>query len=553
MTVVEFTETSPLAITGGYDETDIAGMTGTKWEGILVVEGAETGDGREFVPNSITWAEMPLPLRRNIEDSHGGVPTTKAVLVGRIDAVWRDPDNPLQIRGRGVFDDAGEHGAEAVRLIKGKFLKGVSVDPDDIKDSDVELVFPDVDENASDEEQLMQMFATPEKTIFHAGRLRAATLCDIPAFVEAQIWLADEAAPATIVAAADSAHFGLLSDRPWHGPAQETRLRGNTTAAKLRQSFAHVRTGDAQTTSFSRFLHHEIDESGTVGPANVTAVLAAMRTINAGRASTLSSGERLAAYEHLAQHMRAAGLVPPPYEPGDVLVASSSPYPERPPRAWFENPQFTALTPLTITDDGHIFGHGAAWNSCHTSFADVCTTAPREGEHSYFRLGEVVTAEGDHIAVGTITLGTGHASTRGLTASKAVEHYDNTGTAVAFVASGEDEHGIWISGAIRPGTPEQRVTELRAAALSGDWRRIGGQLRLVAFLAVNHPGFPVPRLSTFVSKSQQLSLVASGVVTQDMRPAVVEDHSAIMARLARSIGRDPKSRLNELKSRVHKG
>jgi hypothetical protein len=39
------------------------------------------------------------------------------------------------------------------------------------------------------------------------------------------------------------------------------------------------------------------------------------------------------------------------------------------------------------------------------------------------------------------------------------------------------------------------VYELQAAGqVSGDWRRIGGQLRLVGLLAVNVPGFPVPKM-----------------------------------------------------------
>src|SRR6185369_7547589 len=94
-------------------------MNGTPWEGILAVEGVPTGDGREFAPNALTWADMPLPLRWNVEDSHGGMPTTKTVLVGRIDNVWRNPDNPLEIRGNGVFDDQGTNGAEALRLVQG--------------------------------------------------------------------------------------------------------------------------------------------------------------------------------------------------------------------------------------------------------------------------------------------------------------------------------------------------------------------------------------------------------------------------------------------------
>lgn len=544
MTTETFSPSSA-AVTGGYSLGD---MTGTPWEGVLAVEGVPTGDGREFAPNALTWADTPLPLRWNIEDSHGGMPTTKTVLVGRIDQVWRNPENPLEIRGSGVFDDQGTNGGEALRLVQGAFLRGLSIDPDDISEADIEYVYPE-GQDPEDDELLSLFGAMPELTRFHAGRIRATTLVDTPAFVEAQLWLTTNTVETGVTA---SAHFAAeLSDRPWNGPSHERRLGGSLSAGHARLAFAHVHTGpDVQ--SSARFLHHEVADGGAIGAANLTACSSGIRTINAGRAATLSDGERRAAYTHLAEHLRAAGLTPPPYESGETLVASS--YPDRPPSAWFMNPKFTELTPLTVTEDGHIFGHGAAWGTCHTGFSGECRTPPAEpgGAHTYFRLGEVLTAEGDRVAVGTITLGTGHASTQRITATQAVEHYDNTGTAIAYVATGEDEFGIWYSGAIRPGTSQTRINELKAAGqLSGDWRRIGGALRLVAFLAVNHPGFPVPRTSLFVSAGQQLSLVAAGMVPQSARAVHTGvGTQAALQRIAKSIGRDTESRLSELRTRV---
>lgn len=549
---VELAVSGPAVTGDGGSYADMAAMNGTPWEGILAIEGSPTGDGRQFAENAITWAEPPLPLRHNIEDSHGGMPTTKTVLVGRIDEVYRDPMNPLQIMGRGVFDDQGTHGAEALRLVQGKFLKGVSVDPDDISDADVELVFPETESEGDVIDEMAEFFMTPELTIFHAGRLRAATLVDIPAFVEAQIWLSDGAPTTSAVAA--SAHFERLSDRTWSGPAQEARLSGRMTVKAARTAFAYVSTGSGETVAktSTRFLHHEIGEDGAIGHANLTACAASMRTINSGRAEALSEQDRRSAYDHLAQHLRTAGLVPPPYESNETITASNYAGLERPPTEWFQDPKFTEVTPLTVTDDGRVFGHGAAWGTCHTSFGDACVTPPSEGEHAYFRLGEVVTADGSRVAVGTLTLGTGHAPTRNFTASQAAEHYDNTGTVVAVVASGEDDHGIWVAGAVRPGTPPNRVAELQAASLSGDWRRIGGKLRLVAFLAVNRPGFPIPRTSTSLVRKVQQSLVAAGIVTQDMRHVRRDDAGAklALARIAKSIGRDPQSRMVALRARV---
>ena len=552
MQPVELAVSGP-AVTGDGGYASLALMNGTPWDGVLAVEGVPTGDGRQFAENAITWAEPPLTLRHNIEDSHGGVPTTKTVAVGRIDEVYRDATNPLQIMGRGVFDDGGTNGAEALRLMRGGFLSGVSIDPDDITDADVELVFPQTESEGEEIDEMAELFMMPELTIYHAGRIRAATLVDIPAFVEAKIKLSDGAPSVDAVAA--SAHFAHLSDRAWHSAAQEARLNDHMTVRTARTAFAHVSTnaGTQVRRTSARFLHHEIgDDGGTISHANLTACAASIRAINAGRATELTEVERRASYDHLAQHLRSVGLVPPPYASHETITASSFSELERPPTEWFQDPKFTAVTPLTITDDGRVFGHGAAWGTCHTSFGDACVTPPSEGEHAYFRLGEVVTADGSRIAVGTLTLGTGHAPTRNITASQAAEHYDNTGTVVAVVASGEDDHGIWVAGAVRPGTPPSRVSELQAASLSGDWRRIGGKLRLVAFLAVNRPGFPIPRTTTSLVRKEQQSLVAAGIVTQDMRHVLRDDVGAraALARIAKSIGRDPQSRMAELRARV---
>jgi hypothetical protein len=547
------------ATTGTGYETDLSLMNGTSWEGVLALEGVETGDGRKFSDGSLTWMDEPMPLRWNKVDSHGGVPATQAVTVGRINEVYRDPQRPNYIMGRGVFDDTGAEGAEALRLVRDGFLSGVSIDPDSIKDADVEMVFPPVDENASDEEQMMQMFAAPDLMIFHAGRIRAATLVDIPAFAEAKIWLAGAPNAPTGMPmpgmSGESEHFAHLSDHAWNGPENERRLAQRMTVATAHRAFAYVTpsTGQPMTTVSARFLHHEISDTGAVQHANLTACSAGIRAINAGRAEALTSAERRAAYEHMASHLRSAGMVPPPYDVGDVIVAAGR-YDDlvRPPAWMFADPKLSGPTPLTIDDDGHVYGHGAVWGTCHTGFANTCVSPPTEGEHAYFRLGEVATSDGSRVAVGHITLGTGHAPVRGISASQAAEHYDNTGSVVAVVASGEDAHGIWIAGAIRPGVPEARVQELRAASLSGDWRRIGGKLRLVAFLAVNRPGFPVPRTTAFTQRDEQLSLVAAGIISQNMRHVRRDGEGAhaAMMRIARSIGRDPQSRMQELRTRM---
>lgn len=103
------------------------------------------------------------------------------------------------------------------------------------------------------------------------------------------------------------------------------------------------------------------------------------------------------------------------------------------------------------------------------------------------------------VPVGGITMQTGHAG-RGLKGLEAIAHYDETGTTVADVRAVNGRHGLWISGVMRD-VPDSQVEELRRATLSGDWRSFQGTRELLAILAVNVPGFPVPRPAVTVTAS----------------------------------------------------
>jgi hypothetical protein len=195
------------------------------------------------------------------------------------------------------------------------------------------------------------------------------------------------------------------------------------------------------------------------------------------------------------------------------------------PTEWFQDPGLPGPTPLTITADGRVFGHLATWDTCHVGITGECVTPPRSNHnYAYFRTGEVVTASGDKVPVGQITMNTGHAD-RNLAAASTVAHYDNTGTAVVDVAAGEDTHGIWVAGAMRDGVSEDQVYVLQATgAISGDWRKIGGNLELVAALVVNVPGFPVPRMQLAASAVDEtpISLVAAAIVVPDPNAVIAE-------------------------------
>lgn len=200
-----------------------------------------------------------------------------------------------------------------------------------------------------------------------------------------------------------------------------------------------------------------------------------------------------------------------------VFAALSEEDPMPPPASLFANPNLPAPTPMTVRAAGEfqeVYGHLADWGSCHVGLGEPCVTAPRsERDYAFFRTGEVDTDAGP-VAVGHITAGTGHAEL-GAGPQDTVRHYDHTGTVVADVAAGEDEHGIWIHGIQRPGLSDDLAYALRAGAPSGDWRRIGGSLELVAALIVNVPGFPIPRTQVASAAERPVALVAAAIVTAD--------------------------------------
>ena len=181
--------------------------------------------------------------------------------------------------------------------------------------------------------------------------------------------------------------------------------------------------------------------------------------------------------------------------------------PVTPPKQWFENQKLTKPTALTVTDEGQVFGHIAAWHVDHIGMA-FGTRPPRsKSGYSYFHTGVVRTEEGSDVPVGQLTLAGGHASLEA-SASEAVRHYDDTASAIADVHAGEDAYGIWVSGALRPGTTPEQIRAVRASAPSGDWRPIKGALELVAVCQVNVPGFPIARAR--VASGQVMALVAAG-------------------------------------------
>lgn len=396
---------------------------------VLAIEGVETSDRRIIEPGALGWRELPLSLMAIIEDSHGGMPTTVSVNVGRIDAINREAAADLgkganRIVATGVFDGADPVAADIARKVGEKYLRGISIDVGDVE-SELEVLEEDED-------------GWPIDWLDHltAGVIGMATVCGFAAFEGATIELVE---PEALAASA-------------------------------------------------------VPTAGTVIPQQ------------RGEAWT-------------------------------VVALTAGAAPVRPPREWFADPQFDELTALTIDDDGRVYGHMAAWGEEHRAIPGQF--APRSASgYAHFHLGAVRCADGTDVPTGVLTIGTGHAPTRGITAHQAAEHYDNTGTGWADVRAGEDAHGIWVAGAVRPDVDEVTLRRARGSALSGDWRRFaeGAPLEMIAALSCNVPGFRIPRPALVASMGEPIALVAAGALpaSRARRHGAI-DADAVEAAVARAL------------------
>jgi hypothetical protein len=435
-----------------------------------------------------------------------------------------------------------------------------------------------------------------------SGRLMGATVCPFPAFAECFIEDLDpdmELVDNALVAAATPKHKTDLATDAWDPKAQVAKLPDPMPTATADAMFAwyddaKVDAGNLPA-SAGKFPHHEVDDQGTPGAANLDALNAVVDALN-GADPGIPDGDRQAVYDHVAKHFDDNGQQapplqdakpannPPPFPPKasvdycivdgcdrratttrrlnadvdgrvcDRHAALTAAAPLRPPLEWFARPAFDAYTPWTITDHGQVYGHIARWDDCHISFPDQCIPPPRSATaYAYFLHGECVCDDGTRVPVGQITMETGHASHH-MSAFDAISHYDNTGTAAADVMAGEDRFGIWVAGALRPHLAPEQVRASMAAGVSGDWRDIAGNLELVAVLNVNVPGFNgrSPRVSGLVAsgrvESVSVPLHAPRAQTMGLDPATVR---RLRALIASSVGRDPATRRAEIRRRIH--
>jgi hypothetical protein len=476
---------------------DPRGTTLTRWSGLIAPYDTETGDGRRFAgQGALSNRELPVPLRWHRQDDGGH---KQVVVVGTVDTIEYRPDgayasgvlfNPDPAQLPRLAEDVGE-----AKMLLGKKAIGPSVDLDDMEYA-VREAAPEGDPNGR------------PKIDVTKGRISAVTLVQIPAFAEtrgielSEVDAESYAAAQAVLTAAAAGYEEVVSVPGWT-PGSALKFAEGDLVDMAAQTFAF--RGEEGENYYP--IRDYVDGRWVVVRE---AVEYALRALDFGPPPGVTDADA-ATLRQRFNALLSSPVASDDEEEDAALTASGAP--AAPPAAWFHDPALDGPTPLTVTPEGRVYGHLADWRTCHTGVPGACVTAPRSRtRYAYFHTGEVMTAEGEPVAVGRLTLGTGHADTK-LGFQAAIEHYDNTGTCVASVRAGEDKYGIWIAGALVPEVDDIKIATLRRHPPSGDWRRIGGNLELVGALAVNTPGFPIPRAR--VASGAPMALVAAGALAPE--------------------------------------
>jgi hypothetical protein len=488
-------------------DEELADLPPVMWHGVISQEDTYTGDRRFWYPGAMRTQAMPLPIRFQREDWGGH---TGAVVVANADAVRRFDNN---IRAWGTFADGTltPEVEEVIGLMATRMIRGVSIDGDDVLDSQFTLEL-DAEGNVYEK--------------YNSIRLRGSTFCAIPAFDGAEVYLGPPPPEWLLEGEPVSVEQNVPGETRPLDQISDTELEAMLAASRIPENLAQYWTlgeGAAKIRwgTEGDFERCRRNLAQYIGPGQLSGACANLhhRALGVwpGREAAALKTPYLMAGALLSEDTRANEA--PGLQEHDLTTDADWVMT----RDQFMPRELGELTAVTIDDDGNVYGHLAGWASCHAGFSDMCVTPPHSKTgYSLFHTGAVRLSTGEDLPVGKLTVGSGHASPTGLGVRGAVAHYDNSAVAVAVVRATEDKWGIQVAGRIIPGTPRERVEELRRSPISGDWRTYQGNLELIAGLGVNSPGFPVPRAMVASVEGRQLSLVAAGYVAPDNSKMIEE-------------------------------
>ena len=115
--------------------------------------------------------------------------------------------------------------------------------------------------------------------------------------------------PEIAVKSALKSHHTATSAGAWDGAVVEASIPNDAGAAALREFFAWVDPSvDPATKAAYRFIHHEANADGSVGPANWHAAATGIGVLNGGMGgSTIPEADHAGVAAHLNEHLVDAG------------------------------------------------------------------------------------------------------------------------------------------------------------------------------------------------------------------------------------------------------
>ena len=447
--------------------------------GPVTVEGVRSGDGRVIAANALEWV-TPAPMMFLDRTTWGH---DDAVLVGKFDTFervstsaltpWDSESEVFEITAEGpLMDD--EFGQRALRVVQ--FMEENAGDGAgygvsvDVDNATCEYV-PDPDIDLDAiDPEELYWWGPPTVQVVVKGRVVGATLCPFPAF-------------------------------------QEARMRTLSTDGALVASGVVPKGGRLQ-------MWMPCDVAVAEGRLSIRATAPSRSHVDALVASGLS---RSSAVTRASQRKG--------FYQGD------------PPIEWFRQKRNDQPYPWTVEQSGYCHGYASLWGQRHISFAGEWISPPRatDGYRNACNKQTWV-AEGDRVFTTAVFVNGGfHAPTNvPMTGPEVRAWYEQNAIAAADVAVYEDEHGIFVTGAVRPDLDPFSLRELSSSDVSPDWRDDRGGLTMYGLLSVGTSGFVVPAADT----NHRLALVASGARAhggQRARERYVVRDGAVVA--AQGLGR----------------
>ena len=511
--------------------------------GVVAPENAPSGDRRLMAQGSMTRRPLALPFRDAKIDvgGHDG-----AVTVGRVDRLMRK-DGLVHWEGSAMpcpeFDDL----AGRMEFFDGKY--GVSVDGDQ----------GNIDMERSDAEEMI---------VFDQIRAAGLTAVAIPAFHEAYVAFGhhpdmptEEALTASVYESGDMVGARVEFGRGpgWVTDPKATNRIHDYWTKKGEEGYAKVAWGTPGDFRRARVLIGEkIAKHSPEKMKYLNQIIAQWhfdalgywpgekgKPGNAPKTSmALTFSKDTIAESVETMDNEGIEVTEDAVAAWETVLVSSAGTPVKPPLAYFHQYQGSddALTIEEPDENGirRVHGFAAKWGVCHIGMQGRCVEPPRAGSDDYpaFHLGVTHTDQGK-VYTGVLTYGVGHRDAQTiLSESPEQAYFDNVNHAWAAVRVGENDEGIWFSGYVLPGVPEEDLTLIQASGqVSGEW--LGNQMR--ACLTVNVPGYAVERPSvTYDAAGNVLALAASAFgqaqpECEAMDAAEAEGDTALIADLTEEV------------------